>query len=222
MTSVTGDRQARRPAPCLLRSTRALPLSVSNASREIHHEGTKTRSERGFPARVRCTLVDAHGWLRHPLADFEHDCCPISGGEPHGPRCARHAGAPTLVRSSPAQRAAIVLKFSERMLGGAEHSGGHHEAACHSCGTSSFVSSLLRGENSREALRATKGGGQRRTLSDAGLLLHEQRDWQFRKDGGGLRRIFAARDFSTAQRVAPLAWGESDRAFSERLGDRPR
>ena len=58
-------------------------------------------------------------------------------------------GATPPVRSSPTWRAAIVLKFSERMLGGAEHSGGHHEAASHSCGTSapsclrSFVVKIL-------------------------------------------------------------------------------
>ena len=63
-------------------------------------------------------------------------------------------GATPPVRSSPTLRAAIVLKFSERMLGGAEHSGGHHEAARHSCGTSPFVSSFLRGENSRHLSEA--------------------------------------------------------------------
>ena len=161
MTSVTGDRQARRPAPCLLRSTRALPLSVSNASREIHHEGTKTRSERGFPARVRCILVDAHGWLRHPLADFEHDSCPPSGGEPHWPCCARHAGRHTAREVIPhlaRRHRAQILRANARR----SRAFGRAPRGCKSLVRDErpFVSSFLRGENSREAFRATKGGGE--------------------------------------------------------------
>ena len=66
-------------------------------------------------------------------------------------------GATTLVRSSPTRRAAVVLKISERMLGEAEHSGGHHEAASSACGMSPSVPPFLRVKfSSREAWRVER------------------------------------------------------------------
>jgi hypothetical protein len=52
---------------------------ASSKAENFYHEATKQRRERDFPAFARCSLVDAPGSLREPLAEFEHDGCARGG-----------------------------------------------------------------------------------------------------------------------------------------------